>query len=65
MEITVQKLLDDYFKGDREAAARSCGVTVAFFNNWISQKRKVMRLDNGDFALMNTKPKIFKINRSS
>lgn len=65
MEITLKQLLDDYFKGDRDAAATACGVSVAFFNNWMSEGRSVMRLDNGDFALKNKKQKVFKINRTA
>ena len=60
MKITVRDMADDYFQGDRNKAAESAGVTLQFFNNWVSQGREVMRLDNGDFVLVTKTTKIFK-----
>lgn len=53
-------MADDYFNGDRNKAAESAGVTLQFFNNWVSQGREVMRLDNGDFVLVTKTTKIIK-----
>ena len=60
MKITVRDMADDYFNGDRNKAAESAGVTLQFFNNWVSQGREVMRLDNGDFVLVTKTTKIIK-----
>lgn len=59
VKITVKQMIEDYFGGNREAAAESAGVTVAFLNNWVSQEREVMRLDNGNFILATKTQKIF------
>lgn len=53
-------MADDYFNGDRNKAAESAGVTLQFFNNWVSQGREVMRLDNGSFVLVTKTTKIIK-----
>lgn len=60
MKITVKQMIDDYFGGNRAAAAESAGVTLDFLNNWLSQGREVMRLDNGDFILTTKTQKVFK-----
>lgn len=60
MKITVRDMADDYFNGDRNKAAESAGVTLQFFNNWVSQGREVMRLDNGSFVLVTKTTKIIK-----
>ena len=60
MKITVRGMADTYFKGNRNEAAKAAGVTLQFFNNWISQEREVMQLDNGDFVLVTKTTKIIK-----
>lgn len=60
MKIKVKEMIDDYFSGNRVAAAKSAGVTLQFLNNWVSQEREVIRLDNGDFILVTKTQKIFK-----
>jgi len=63
VKITVKQMIDDYFGGNRAAAAESAGVTLDFLNNWLSQGREVMRLDNGDFILTTKTQKIFNRNK--
>ena len=60
MKITVREMAETYFSGDRNKAAKAAGVTLTFFNNWVSQGREVMRLDNGDFILVTKTTKIIK-----
>ena len=60
MKITVREMADTYFNGDRNKAAEAAGVTLQFFNNWVSQGREVMRLDSGDFVLVTSRMKIIK-----
>lgn len=60
MKIKVRDMTDNYFSGDRNKAAEAAGVSLQFFNNWISQEREVMRLDNGDFVLVTERMKIIK-----
>lgn len=60
MKIKVRDMADNYFSGDRNKAAEAAGVSLQFFNNWISQEREVMRLDNGDFVLVTERMKIIK-----
>ncbi len=60
MKITVKQMIDDYFGGNRASAAEAAGVTLQFLNNWVSQEREVIRLDNGDFILATKTQKIFK-----
>ncbi|NJI86921.1 hypothetical protein [Shewanella sp. Iso12] len=60
MKITVREMAETYFNGDRNSAAKAAGVTLQFFNNWVSQGREVMRLDNGDFVLVTKNTKIIK-----
>ena len=60
MRIKVRDMADNYFNGDRNKAADAAGVSIQFFNNWISQEREVMRLDNGDFVLVTERMKIIK-----
>lgn len=60
MRIKVREMADNYFNGDRNKAADAAGVSIQFFNNWISQEREVMRLDNGDFVLVTERMKIIK-----
>ena len=60
MKITVKQMIDDYFSGNRVAAASSAGVSIQFLNNWVSQDREVLRLDNGDFILVTKTQKVFK-----
>lgn len=60
MKITVREMAETYFAGDRNKAAEAAGVTLTFFNNWVSQGREVMRLDNGDFILVTKTTKIIK-----
>jgi hypothetical protein len=59
VKITVKQMIDDYFGGNRTVAAEAAGVTLQFLNNWVSQDREVMRLDNGDFILVTKTQKIF------
>ncbi len=63
MKITVRQMAEDYFGGDRNEASKAAGVTLQFFNNWVSQEREVMRLDNGDFVLVTKTTKIIKKNQ--
>lgn len=60
MKITVREMAEIYFNGDRNEAAKAAGVTLQFFNNWVSQGREVMRLDNGHFVLVTKNTKIIK-----
>lgn len=60
MKITVREMAETYFNGDRNEAAKAAGVTLQFFNNWVSQGREVIRLDNGDFVLVTKTTKIIK-----
>lgn len=60
MKIKVREMTDTYFNGDRNQAAKAAGVSLQFFNNWVSQEREVMRLDNGDFVLVTSRTKIIK-----
>lgn len=60
MKITVREMAETYFNGDRHKAAHAAGVTLSFFNNWVSQNREVMRLDNGDFVLVTKTTKIIQ-----
>jgi hypothetical protein len=60
VKITVKQMIDDYYSGNRAAAAESAGVTLQFLNNWVSQEREVMRLDNGNFILVTKTQKVFK-----
>ncbi len=52
-------MIDDYFKGDRKAAAAAANISVGQLNNLVSQGREVKRLDGGGFVLMNAKTMIF------
>lgn len=60
MRITVEQMINDYFGGDRQAAADAVSVSVPFLNNWLSQKREVLLLHNDDFILTTKTQKIFK-----
>jgi hypothetical protein len=58
------KILDfikEYFNGDRNKAAESAEVSINHLNNWVSKEREVMRLDNGQFILVNQNNKYFKV----
>lgn len=56
--ITVRKMVEVYFKNDREKAAKAAGVSLQFLNNWISQNRRLMRLADGRFILETKTQKI-------
>ncbi len=60
MKITVREMVNVYFGGDRNNAAKAAGVTISFFNNWVSQGREVNILENGDFILDTKTTKIIK-----
>lgn len=60
MKISVREMADSYFGGNRNQAAQAADVSLAQFNNWVSQGREVMRLDNGDFVLVTKTTKIIK-----
>ncbi len=67
MKITVRKLIDDHFNGDRKVAAKAAGMTIFFLNNLVHQGREVMLLDDGDFILVTKITKIItmpKVNGS-
>ena len=59
MKISVEDMIENHFAGDRKLAALAAGITVAFLNNMVSQKRDVLLLDNGNFILESKKAKIF------
>lgn len=61
MKIKVRDVAEKYFAGDRNMAAQAAGVSLHFFNNWVSQDREVLRLQNGDFVLVSERTKIIKI----
>lgn len=54
-------MIAQHFSGNRKSAAAAADITVAFLNNMVSQKRDVIRLDNGSYILDSKKSKIFTI----
>ncbi|NRA71984.1 MAG: hypothetical protein HRU24_13260 [Gammaproteobacteria bacterium] len=66
MKIKLIKMVDDYYGGSRKLARESLVsddlMSPYAFNNLISQDRDVMRLESGDFILVTSKSKVFKVN---
>ncbi|NOI32036.1 hypothetical protein [Vibrio coralliilyticus] len=61
MKISIKQMIDDYYDGNREAAAKAAGInTVYQLNNLVSEGKQVARLDNGDWIMLTKKSKIFK-----
>lgn len=58
------KLIDLIKKlgGNRAALAEKWGTTEQQINNWVSQKRGVIELANGDYILTSKHTKIFSSN---
>ena len=57
-------MIDDYYNGNRENAAKAAGIkTVQQLNNLVSKGYEVARLDNGDWIMLTSKTKIFKCNK--
>lgn len=62
MKISIRKMVDDYFGGDRNEAAKSAGIgSVYQLNNLISEKREVMLLADGSWIMVTKTSKIFKL----
>ena len=64
MKITVRKLAEDYFKGNRNEAANAAGVSIDLFNNWVSEKREAILLADGNFVLESGRTKIFNLTNT-
>ncbi len=61
MKILLATMVDEYFEGNRNEAIKAAGInTVQQLNNYISEGREVMRLDNGNWIMVTNKTKIFK-----
>lgn len=62
MPISIVQMVNDYYDGNREQAAKAAGIkTVQQLNNLISKGHEVARLDNGDWIMLTSKTKIFKM----
>lgn len=63
MRISIVQMVNDYYDGNREKAAKASGIkTIQQFNNLVSKGYEVARLDNGDWIMLTSKTKIFKRN---
>ncbi|ELI5720942.1 hypothetical protein RRK67_004069 [Vibrio fluvialis] len=61
MRISIVQMVNDYYGGNRETAAKAAGIkTVQQLNNLVSKGYEVARLDNGDWVMLTSKTKIFK-----
>ncbi|EGR3042410.1 TPA: hypothetical protein ACMDS1_003643 [Vibrio parahaemolyticus] len=61
MRISIIQMVNDYYDGQREKAAKAAGIkTVQQLNNLVSKGYEVARLDNGDWVMLTSKTKIFK-----
>ena len=61
MRISIVQMVNDYYNGNREAAAKAAGInTIQQFNNLVSKGYEVARLDNGDWVMLTSKTKKFK-----
>lgn len=61
MRIPIIQMINDYYDGNREVAAKAAGIkTVQQLNNLVSKGHEVARLDNGDWVMLTSKTKIFK-----
>lgn len=61
MRISIIQMINDYYDGNRETAAKAAGIkTVQQLNNLVSKGHEVARLDNGDWIMLTSKTKIFK-----
>ena len=61
MRISIVQMVNDYYNGNREAAAKAAGInTIQQFNNIVSKGYEVARLDYGDWVMLTSKTKIFK-----
>ncbi|TKB53320.1 hypothetical protein [Ferrimonas aestuarii] len=64
MNISLRQMVDDYYGGNREQAAKAAGInTVQQFNNLVSKGYEVARLENGDWIMLTSKTKIFKTSK--
>lgn len=64
MRIPLKKMVNDYFDGDRNAAAQSCGLdTSSQIYNLISKGAEVEMLQNGNFILLTKISKVFVVNQ--
>lgn len=61
MRISIVQMVNDYYEGNREKAAKAAGInSVQQLNNLISKEYEVAKLDNGDWIMLTSKTKIFK-----
>lgn len=44
-------MIEMYFDNNEALAAESAGVSLQFLRNWLTERRKVMRLADGNFVL--------------
>ncbi|WP_127881756.1 hypothetical protein [Enterobacter asburiae] len=61
MRISIVQMVNDYYEGSREKAAKAAGInSVQQLNNLVSKGHEVARLDNGDWIMLTSKTKIFR-----
>ncbi|TCD12269.1 hypothetical protein E0D81_21790 [Lelliottia amnigena] len=61
MRISIVQMVNDYYEGSREKAAKAAGInSVQQLNNLVSKGHEVARLDNGDWIMLTSKTKIFQ-----
>lgn len=64
MRISIVQMVNDYYEGSREKAAKAAGInSVQQLNNLVSKGYEVARLDNGDWIMLTSKTKIFKSHK--
>ena len=62
-KITIRKMVDDYFGGDRTKAAHAAGIKTVFqLNNLMSQDAEVAKLESGAWIMVTKTSKIFKVD---
>lgn len=62
MAISIKKMVNDYFEGNRAAAANAAGLnSVQQLNNMISAGRQVAQLADGNWIVLTSKSKIFQL----
>lgn len=61
--MNIKQMIESKFEGCREAAAKACGISIGNLNMCISRKYEVSELETGDFIMLTSKTKIFKVNK--
>ena len=63
-KIPLKQMIDDYYDGDRVAAANAAGIrTVQQLNNLVGAGWHVAKLADGNWIMITSKTKIFKMDK--